>query len=110
MKTTILTATLLLLAGCSSLQPSRYENYSRDGENRVVAQGQAASNAAWVHASSATLGGGSGSPSAAYGPRSGYAERDVLAESTRRIYEDRVRTTSYAVSSSINESIRDALR
>ena len=50
---------LVLLAGCSSLQPSRYENYSRDGENRVIAQGQAATNAAWVHASTAMLGSGS---------------------------------------------------
>lgn len=100
---------LVLLAGCSSLQPSRYENYSRDGENRVIAQGQAATNAAWVHASTATLGGGVG-PSSPYAARSNASQPDVLTDSTRRIYEDAVRTTSGAISGSINESIRNALR
>ncbi|NCC36626.1 MAG: hypothetical protein EOM24_32130 [Chloroflexia bacterium] len=110
MNVLFLLISLVLLAGCSSLQPSSYENYSRDGENRVIAQGQAAANAAWVHASTATLGSGAGGPSSPYAMRSNASRPDVLADSTRRIYEDAVRTTSGAISGSITESIRQTLR
>lgn len=100
---------LLLLSGCTSLQPSRYENYSRDGENRVVAQGEAANNAAWVHSSAARLGHPSGS-AAAVGTPAASPQSDVLAESSRRLYEDAVRTASSAASRAIDQSIWAALR
>lgn len=101
---------LLLLGGCSALQPSYYENRSRDGENRVVAQGQAASNAAWVHASSASLGQtGGGSPSSR-AARTSSAETDPLRASGQRLYGDTLRSTTSALSSVINRSITEALR
>jgi len=101
---------LLLLTGCASLQPSYYANTSRDGENRVIAQGQAASNAAWVHASTATLGHGPVSSGAALESRPTSAQRDVLADSGRRIYEEAMRTTTSALSSAVDQSVREALR
>ena len=101
---------LLLLGGCSSLQPSYYENTSRDGENRVFAQGQAASNAAWVHASSASLGQAGGSSPGNRAPRTSSADTDLLATSGRRLYADTLRSTTSALSSAINRSINAALR
>lgn len=100
---------LALLSGCASLQPSRYENSSRDGENRVVAQGEAANNAAWVHSSTATLGHPSGS-AAVVGTPAADRPSDVLAESSRRLYEEAVRTASRAASRAIDQSIWAARR
>lgn len=69
MKSLMVTLLALCMAGCSSMQPSRYENYSRDGENRVTATGEAANNAAWVHSSSATLGNQFSGSGSGYGAR-----------------------------------------
>lgn len=101
---------LLLLSGCSAFQPSYYQNSSRDGENRVVAQGQAASNAAWVHASNASLGRGGVRNQGVSAARSPSSETNLLADSGRRLYTDTLRSTTSALSSTINRSISEALR
>lgn len=103
-------ASLLLLSGCSSFQPSYYENRSRDGENRVVAHGQAASHAAWVHTSNASLGQGTVIPGGSNAGRSPAAQTDLLAESGQRLYADTLRGATSALSSALERSIREAFR
>lgn len=101
---------LLLLTGCTSFQPSYYENTSRDGENRVVAQGQAASNAAWVNTSNASLGRGAAMSRSIGGNRSPAGPTDLLTESVQRLYADSLRSATSTLSSVINRSINEALR
>lgn len=101
---------LLLLGGCSAFQPSYYENRSRDGENRVVAQGRAASNTAWVHSSNATLGQGAAIAGRVSVDPSHARSTDLLAESGQRLYADMLRSTSSALGNAIDRSIREAFR
>lgn len=110
METFMVSLLALCMVGCSSMQPSRYENYSRDGENRVTATGEAANNAAWVHSSTATLGSRPFDSGSGYGARSNANQRNVLSVGTRNLYESAVQTTSSALSTAINQSIRDAFQ
>jgi len=103
-------AGVLLGSGCSALQPSAYKNTSRDGENRVIAQGQAANNAAWVHASSATLGHGAGGAEPGLTADMNVARTDGLDQNIRRIYGQSLTSAGRALSGAIDRSIGEALQ
>jgi hypothetical protein len=103
-------AGVLLGSGCASLQPSAYVNTSRDGENRVIARGQAANNAAWVHASSATLGHGAGGASPGFTADMNAARTDGLEQHIGQIYEQSLTSAGRALSGAIDRSMREALQ
>jgi hypothetical protein len=106
----LLLAGVLLGSGCASLQPSAYVNTSRDGENRVIARGQAANNAAWVHASSATLGHGAGGASPDLTADTNPARTGGLEQHVRQIYEQSLTSAGRALSGAIGRSIHEALQ
>jgi hypothetical protein len=85
-------------------------NTSRDGENRVIARGQAANNAAWVHASSATLGHGDGSAGPGLTADMNAAPTDGLEQHIRQIYQQSLTSAGRALSRAIDRSIREALQ
>lgn len=111
----ILMIIIIITSGCAtSYGPSSYENYSRDGVNYVKANGQAASNAAWVHTSNASLGGANASSSGrSYGSGYGqdpYSQRSVIGETSQSVYRSAVSTVGSELSSAIGSTIRDAFR
>lgn len=114
MKMFILVLIATFMTGCaSSYNPSSYENYSRDGINYVKASGQAASNAAFVHTSNASLGGANASSSGRYGGGYGqdpYSQRSIIGETSQSVYRSAVSTVGSELSSAIGSSIRDAFR
>lgn len=114
MKTIVFILMIIITSGCAtSYGPSTYKNYSRDGVNYVEANGQAASNAAWVHTSNAALGGANASSSGArYGSygQDPYSQRSIVTETGQSVYRSAVSTVGSELSSTIGSSIRDAFR
>ena len=97
---------VLLLSGCSSLQPSTYTNYNTPYGNVIRATGVSANNAGLANTSyncpSCALSGGSG------GGSGGYTNYNSQMNGMNKITYDAVRSLSFSISDKINESIRDS--
>ncbi len=99
---------ILSIAGCSSFQPSKYENTSTAAGNVVIATGRAADNAASANTTY-------NCPSCVYsnGNRTQYGNRGSQNRSTgyiARIGNSAVNTAVGELSNEINNSIRDAFK
>jgi len=100
----LLLVSLLLIGGCSSLQPSTYTNYNTPYGNVVKATGTAANNSALANTSyncpSCAISGGNGSR--------GITNYNGQMDTMGKITHDAIRSLSFSISDKINESIRDS--
>jgi hypothetical protein len=99
----------LSIVGCSTFQPSTYENTSTAAGNVVVATGRAADNAAssnTTHNCPSCVYSGSRANAGTYGARTNQRATGYVA----RIGNSAVNTAAGEISNEINNSIRDAFK
>jgi hypothetical protein len=99
----------MFMVGCSTFQPSTYENQSTAEGNVVIATGRAADNAAssnTTHNCPSCVYSGSRANAGTYGQRTNQRNDSYVA----RIGNSAVNTAAGEISNEINSSIRDYFR